>query len=639
MAQLAKVKRLAYDAGWMRWGWPERVGGLGGSTILRAYLGEALTARIWSTRASTHDRGARPDDDRLRPARARGDDGAAAAARRRDVVPGLLRAGHRQQPRGAAVPGRPGRRRLAGDGPEGLDELRAVRRALRPAHPHRRPGFGAPRHHRAVRRHGHPRHHGAPAADDERPPRVLRGLLRRRRGAGRRTLGEVDRGWAVAMGLLPYERSTALWHRGAFLQRAACRAAHGVADGQLHRAPVGEAFAAAVRVPGPLAGDPAPDGGRRNARRRDLDRQGAARGRRAGRLRPGRRRSRRRRPARRRRRSGDGGPNSCTRAPRRSTAAAPRSSATSSPAGCSTSERTADGRRRSQAVRSRASRHVDRAHSGAALDAALDELGWHDALAEDARDAVSILFELQGAANATSARSTRALRHALGSIRRPRDRAAAARRHRTARARRRAPADLPGLATAAALAADGGPSSLRSTQKAAVAAVAVDRPTRRAARSPGWIPPRSGRGRRRRWRQRLSPAAASSAGPPRSRPASSRSRTNSSAPPGRCCGWPATRPRTRPVRPADRVFQALRHRLAESLVAVEARRRRVNAAWDDPSPLAAALAKAIAGQARAPSRSTPSRCSPAWATPPSTRSTTTCAGPCSSTSCSAPAAP
>ena len=29
-----------YDAGWMRWGWPERVGGLGGTNLLRAYLGE-----------------------------------------------------------------------------------------------------------------------------------------------------------------------------------------------------------------------------------------------------------------------------------------------------------------------------------------------------------------------------------------------------------------------------------------------------------------------------------------------------------------------------------------------------------------------------------------------------------------------
>src|ERR1700742_4371361 len=45
MAQLRKVMRLAYDAGFMRMGWPERVGGLGGSNLLRAYLGEQLTAR------------------------------------------------------------------------------------------------------------------------------------------------------------------------------------------------------------------------------------------------------------------------------------------------------------------------------------------------------------------------------------------------------------------------------------------------------------------------------------------------------------------------------------------------------------------------------------------------------------------
>ena len=45
MAHLEHVKRLGFDAGWMRWGWPERVGGLGGSPILRAYLGEALMLR------------------------------------------------------------------------------------------------------------------------------------------------------------------------------------------------------------------------------------------------------------------------------------------------------------------------------------------------------------------------------------------------------------------------------------------------------------------------------------------------------------------------------------------------------------------------------------------------------------------
>jgi hypothetical protein len=41
-------------------------------------------------------------------------------------------------------------------------------------------------------------------------------------------------------------------------------------------------------------------------------------------------------------------------------------------------------------------------HTGPALDVALEELGWHDALGVDERDAVSILFELQGAANAAS---------------------------------------------------------------------------------------------------------------------------------------------------------------------------------------------------------------------------------------------
>ncbi|HEY7106464.1 MAG TPA: acyl-CoA dehydrogenase family protein [Acidimicrobiia bacterium] len=45
VAQIAKVRRLTFDAGWARWGWPEPVGGFGGSTLLRAYLSEAVTAR------------------------------------------------------------------------------------------------------------------------------------------------------------------------------------------------------------------------------------------------------------------------------------------------------------------------------------------------------------------------------------------------------------------------------------------------------------------------------------------------------------------------------------------------------------------------------------------------------------------
>ena len=53
-------------------------------------------------------------------------------------------------------------------------------------------------------------------------------------------------------------------------------------------------------------------------------------------------------------------------------------------------------------------------HNGAALDTALEELGWPEALAADARAAVSVLFELQGAANVTCSALDRVLAHALG---------------------------------------------------------------------------------------------------------------------------------------------------------------------------------------------------------------------------------
>ena len=42
---MQRVKSILFDAGWMRYGWPERVGGLGGSPMLRTELGAALAAR------------------------------------------------------------------------------------------------------------------------------------------------------------------------------------------------------------------------------------------------------------------------------------------------------------------------------------------------------------------------------------------------------------------------------------------------------------------------------------------------------------------------------------------------------------------------------------------------------------------
>jgi alkylation response protein AidB-like acyl-CoA dehydrogenase len=43
--QLARVHSALYEAGWMRYGWPEDVGGLGGPAMLRAIVGEEVVGR------------------------------------------------------------------------------------------------------------------------------------------------------------------------------------------------------------------------------------------------------------------------------------------------------------------------------------------------------------------------------------------------------------------------------------------------------------------------------------------------------------------------------------------------------------------------------------------------------------------
>src|SRR5262245_57243224 len=45
IAQMQHTKRVLFEAGWMQLGWPERVGGSGGSAMLRTELGAALAAR------------------------------------------------------------------------------------------------------------------------------------------------------------------------------------------------------------------------------------------------------------------------------------------------------------------------------------------------------------------------------------------------------------------------------------------------------------------------------------------------------------------------------------------------------------------------------------------------------------------
>ena len=45
VAQMQRVKSILFDAGWMQFGWPERVGGRGGSPMLRTELGAAIAGR------------------------------------------------------------------------------------------------------------------------------------------------------------------------------------------------------------------------------------------------------------------------------------------------------------------------------------------------------------------------------------------------------------------------------------------------------------------------------------------------------------------------------------------------------------------------------------------------------------------
>ncbi len=220
MAQLAKVKRLTFDAGWMRLGWPERVGGLGGSTLSRAYLGEALTARdlVEPGLYSMTEVLAPTMIDYAAPELAAG------------TVPALLR-GDETWCQGFSEPG------------TGSNLASLACRAERTDQGWRVNGQKvwtslAQYAQRCVllTRTGTPdsAHRGITAlfVDMDSPGISVRPIGTMHGGDEfsevffddvivpfSRTLGEVGNGWAVAMDLLPYERSTALWHRAAFLHR------------------------------------------------------------------------------------------------------------------------------------------------------------------------------------------------------------------------------------------------------------------------------------------------------------------------------------------------------------------------------------------------------------------------------------
>ena len=159
VAQMQRVKGILFDAGWMQWGWPERVGGRGGSPMLRTELGAALAARDLA------DPGLFSLVEVLAPTLIDFASPELAA----EVVPRLLSGaelwcqgfsepGLGERPRVAALPRRARRRRAHGvvlgdQRPEGLDEPGAVLRPLRAARAHGTRRLATPRHHRVLRRH------------------------------------------------------------------------------------------------------------------------------------------------------------------------------------------------------------------------------------------------------------------------------------------------------------------------------------------------------------------------------------------------------------------------------------------------------------------------------------------------------
>ncbi len=228
--------------------------------------------------------------------------------------------------------------------------------------------------------------------------------------------------------------------------------------------------------------------------------------------------------------------------------------------------------------------------TGEELDAALDELGWADAWAGDRRAAVSVLFECQGRANATSSSLERVVAAALGvggdafvvlpplgGWHPPGE-------------RRGASFAVRGLATSVAARAHDAAVVMTTGGAAIVATAGL------ALRDVDGIDPSFGL---------VEVTAGAAAGEPVA-----------------AHDWPAAvavarlavghelvgaaramlelarahaLERVQFGRPIS-AFQAVRHRLAETLVVIEAADAMLVAAWEDGSPQTAAMAKALAGR-------------------------------------------
>ena len=241
MAQFRKVMRLTYEAGFMGAGWPERVGGLGGSNLLRAYLGEALVAR------DLVEPGLYSFPEILVPTMI----DYAPAELAAEMVPRLLH-GEETWCQGFSEPN------------TGSNLGSLTCRAVRTDEGWRVNGqkVWTSMAHYATRcvlltRTGTPEsaHRGITAlfVDMDSPGITVR-PIGSMHGVEEftevffndvlvpldRLLGEENGGWSIAMDLLPYERSTALWFRAAYMQRRLEHLVAAAPEGSLDPGALGE---------------------------------------------------------------------------------------------------------------------------------------------------------------------------------------------------------------------------------------------------------------------------------------------------------------------------------------------------------------------------------------------------------------
>ena len=226
VAQMQRVKAILFDGGWMQLGWPERVGGRGGSPMLRTELGASLAARDLA------DPGLFSLLEVLVPTLIDHAPPALAA----DVVPRLL-SGEELWCQGFSEPdsGSDLASLRCRAEPEGGDAQTATHWRINGQKVWTSLAQFSDRCVLLTRTgSAESRHRGITAFFvDMRTPGITVAPLEMINGEhefaevffddvvvpGDRMLGALNGGWAVAMSILPYERSSCFWQRIAFLYR------------------------------------------------------------------------------------------------------------------------------------------------------------------------------------------------------------------------------------------------------------------------------------------------------------------------------------------------------------------------------------------------------------------------------------